>query len=74
MDRVIADTVGAYHVRIGRISDISTTGGRVRSWLQAAVRRFVIYVGYRSSSGRSDTEIPLFDVQRTHADEPWMAA
>ena len=43
-------------------------------WLQAAIRRIVIYVRLTSSSGNSDPEVPLLIEQRTQADELRTAA
>ena len=45
-----------------------------RSWLQAAVRRIVIYVGFTSSSGHLDAEFPLLKALRTKPGVPWPAA
>ena len=52
----------------------SSTGPHVRCWLQAAVRRIVIYVRMTFSSGNWDAEFLLLEVLRTHADEFWTAA
>ncbi len=46
----------------------------VASWLQAAFRRIVNYVGFTSSSGSSDAEFPLLEVLRTKPGVPRPAA
>ncbi len=45
-----------------------------RFWLQAAVRRIVIYVRLTSSSGKSDAEFPLLEALRTKPGVPRPAA
>ncbi len=52
----------------------SSTGPHVRCWLQAAIRRIVIYVGFTSSSGHLDAEFPLLEALRTEPGVPRPAA
>ncbi len=46
----------------------------VASWLQAAVRRIMIYVGFTFSSGHADAEYPLLEALRTKPGVPRPAA
>ena len=64
----------ARFVRLGRIADERDKSPNFRFWLQAVVRRIVIYVGFTSSFGHPNAENPLLSVQRTQPDESWTAA
>ncbi len=70
--RVCSDE--AHFDRFGRLAAERVRSLLDRFWLQAAVRRIVIYVGFRSSTGNSEVEFPFLIAQRTHADDPWPAA
>ncbi len=62
---------GAIHpICFGRIATKHVRTLLDRLWLQAAVRRIVIYVRLTFSSGNSDAEFLLLEALRTHGDEP----
>ncbi len=53
--------------RLGRFSDISFTGPRVRFWLQAAVRRAAISVCLTPSTGLSGSGVIRHAIFATNA-------
>ncbi len=60
-----AHTTEARFVRLGRKATKHVRTLFDRFWLQAAVRRIVIYFGFTSSSGNSDPKYPLLEALRT---------
>jgi len=59
---------------LGRIATKRHNLAWFRCWLQAAVRRIAICVGFISSSGNTTRWLPVMIEQRTQVDKPWTAA
>ncbi len=65
-DAELSVSIKAIHRRVElSVVPLIAVHGDFRFWLQAAARHIVIYVGFTSSTGNSDAELPLLEALRT---------